>query len=263
MPDASSSTSKHLAAATGGTLASQPGSARQPAARSWVDPKQLVDPGQQQQASRVLSEEQVAAWRRNGWLLVDGVLSAQLAADAAADGATIYPAPSESRSAEELAAGQVRLGDGGNSVSTDFPYNSRALNDVVVNLRMLRAASQLLGTDDIRLTQAGFGYGPLSLACHRLCTPCALPQCTPCPVLRTLHVSTLCPHRLVFCDAAQSTGYSRANQGRQRTRTFQQAVANRCTWTTASIREYFIVECSLNNDCDGLRCVRVVHPRSC
>ena len=157
MPSPPAADAERPAATTGGTLAALPRHAQPSAA--FVDPEPALPQGHDD----VLSAEMVAAWHANGWLLVDGVLPAGLVAAAAADGAAIYPTPSGSNgTAEQLASsGRLRLGDGGNSVSTDFPYNSRALNQVVVHPRMLRAVEQLLATDDIRLTQAGFGakYG--------------------------------------------------------------------------------------------------------
>ena len=119
-----------------------------------------------------LSASQVAAWRRDGVLIVADALRDEL----------LLAQALELAAAVELGGFTERaLGDG--TAPRKFPYEGDALNSVSLHPRLLAAAAQLLGEGEhgIRLTQAtlldpargGPSDGAADHAACHLCVPLA------------------------------------------------------------------------------------------
>jgi hypothetical protein len=109
---------------------------------AWEAPESVA-------ASGALSAEQIRRWRSTGALLLNGLLPAALVARAAEQSARRYPHPAPP--GYQLPYGQPLTSH------IRFPMETAvlgALNDVTVNERLLSAASQLLGSDELRITQS-------------------------------------------------------------------------------------------------------------
>jgi hypothetical protein len=81
-------------------------------------------------------------WHREGFTVVNGVLPPDLVAAEVAEAIATYPDMSAGESSPPSPQG-----------SNDFPFDMPAKNDVSVHPRLLRAVSQLLDTEDIRLSE--------------------------------------------------------------------------------------------------------------
>ena len=129
----------------------------------------------------MLTPQQVAHWRRHGWLVVDGLWPEELVAAAAAAAQDLWPesgarpgsvrvglpgqaneAPPSAREAELEAEiwrlrGLVGSMTDGRGPDCSFPFDYReadALNQQTLHPRFLRAVHQLLGTEAVRVTQS-------------------------------------------------------------------------------------------------------------
>jgi hypothetical protein len=105
----------------------------------------------------VLSVEQIKQWHSERFLVIDGVWPTELIQAAGAELEALYPTPSASHSAEELREAGPTHDPGG------FPWGPHlgSANLIPTHPRALRAVAQLLGTEEIMLTQSGAGakYG--------------------------------------------------------------------------------------------------------
>lgn len=90
---------------------------------------------------RTLSERQVAQWRDEGFLLVDGVFSGD-AVHAALDDITRFQMSKQGTNDFEVGDGKT------------FPTKLSNLDALSISPRLLTAIEQLLGTTDIRMSQA-------------------------------------------------------------------------------------------------------------
>ena len=113
------------------------------AAPQWVDatPANAVGPN-------VLSNDQVDAWRTQGFCLVSGVFDAALLETLTDYAVRKNPAPDDPAAAE--------VTDFGSAGALNFPAQNRAFNQVTLHPRLLTAISELLGTPvpRLRLTQS-------------------------------------------------------------------------------------------------------------
>ena len=109
----------------------------------------------------ILTPEQVARWKRDRYLVLDGLWPAELIAEAVATAAAEFPDPSETHPAATLGEGQS--GFGGIGTNREFPFDSEhdVYNMLTLHPRVLRCCSQLLGTSGLRLTRSNYGakYG--------------------------------------------------------------------------------------------------------
>ncbi len=114
--------------------------------RNWIDPAPCLP--ETSGAGGVLTSGQVASWRRHGFAFVDGVLPAELLAQARADSLALFP-NAGSGEAEHVT-------DFGSSGKMAFPSESAAANALTLHPRLLRAVAQLLDVDvrRLRLTQS-------------------------------------------------------------------------------------------------------------
>jgi hypothetical protein len=111
----------------------------------WVEPDQaLADSA----TGDVLTTAQVAAWRAQGFSLVDDVLPKRLLERARQDCREAFPAAGSSE-----VEGMTDFGSGGRM---EFPAPSAAANAMTLHPRLLRAVAQLLSVEtlDLRLTQS-------------------------------------------------------------------------------------------------------------
>ena len=112
-----------------------------------------------------LTPEQVQHWREKRYLVVDNIWPMELMQEAAAQWEAYCPTPTSYEHAAELKAREGG-GPGG------FPYGPEmmASNQSTLHPRILRAVAQLLGTDELQLTQSGGGakYGALGHEMPRL-----------------------------------------------------------------------------------------------
>jgi hypothetical protein len=125
---------------------------------SWEHPSCAINLGVTDGSTDVLTAEQVEKWTTERYLVIDSIWPQELIAAAAAQFEAIYPSPGpETGSAEAIAAAGPTQEVGG------FPWGPRlsAANHIPVHPRILRAVSQLLGTEELYLTQSGGGakYG--------------------------------------------------------------------------------------------------------
>ncbi len=108
---------------------------------NWAAPEEC----QPHDSPQPLSAEQVLQWRTHGWLVLSNLWPASLIGEAVAAAECLFPTP------EEHAAGAANHG------TTNFPFDYKdgdPLNQLTVHPRFVSMASQLLGTTEIRLTQA-------------------------------------------------------------------------------------------------------------
>ena len=124
---------------------------------AWAVPVQANPIG----ATDTLTPAQVRQWREQRYLVVDGIWPTELIAQEAAQMEAVYPTPTSYEHAAELktmseAPDAVHFGS--------FPFSDElcpAANQTTLHPRALRAVAQLLGTDELLLTQSGGGakYG--------------------------------------------------------------------------------------------------------
>jgi len=102
---------------------------------------------------RLLSDELAARWRTDGWCVIPAAFSGPELGEAAAAIPAIFP------SAEEMDSGvdnertrPWRSGEG--PPWPEFPFDSAALNALVVHESLIAMAEELLEADDVRLYQA-------------------------------------------------------------------------------------------------------------
>jgi hypothetical protein len=102
---------------------------------------------------RLLSEELATRWRADGWCVVAGTFSGAELADAQQASSSLFP------SVEEMDAGiddertsPWRHTD--TAIWPEFPFDSAALNGLVVSEALIDMARELLAVDDVRLYQA-------------------------------------------------------------------------------------------------------------
>ncbi len=112
-------------------------------AAQWIDATPTNASGR-----NVLREDQIEAWRTQGFALVSGVFDADLLASLTEYAVASNPSPGD------LAA--ARVSDFGSAGQLNFPARNRAFNEVTLHPRLLCAISQLLGTPipGLRLTQS-------------------------------------------------------------------------------------------------------------
>ena len=111
----------------------------------WATPEATLPIVPSEPDAPVLTEEQVARWHADGFVVVQGIWPESLIDAAVAAAATL---PDDQ-------------GPGGFPFSEDM----QPFNDVCLHPRFLRAAAQCLGTEDVRLVQSGSGkkkYEPLA-----------------------------------------------------------------------------------------------------
>ena len=120
---------------------------------SWAVPVEANPQGH----ADTLTPEQVQHWHNHRYLVVNGIWLAELIAEEVAQLEEFFPTPTSWEHAAELKAREGAPGPGG------FPFGPQmsAANQATLHPRALRAVSQLLGTDELLLTQSGAGakYG--------------------------------------------------------------------------------------------------------
>ena len=123
--------------------------------RVWVEPTVAL-PGD----GPVLTPEQVKEWQDDGALVCHGVWPESLIEECRSYLSATKPQPppeAHDWSIEQLESWDSSGAPGG---AGGFPFDrdtNHCFNEVTLHPRLLRAASQLLGTDDLRLTQSGLG----------------------------------------------------------------------------------------------------------
>lgn len=132
--------------------------------RVWVEPSAALPVLTERGAGDgpVLTPEQVKAWRTEGALICHGVWPEALIEECRTYLSATKPQPppeAKTWTVEQLQtwASESRGAPGGPG---GFPFDlhtNHCFNEVTLHPRLLRAASQLLGTDDLRLTQSGLG----------------------------------------------------------------------------------------------------------
>ena len=95
----------------------------------------------------VLTRTQIQQWREEGWLVLDNIWPRDVIVAAAAAAEQIYPKPTPNAETP-TAPGLITTSTTTAPHERDFPFSRFALNEVVLHPRILRAAAQLLGTDD-------------------------------------------------------------------------------------------------------------------
>ena len=108
---------------------------------TWCPPQPCLP----QSAERPLTAEQVQHWRTHGWLVLSELWPRDLLAEAVVTAEGLFPTP------EGYAAGESHHG------TSNFPFDhelSDPLNQLTVHPRFVALSTQLLGTDEVRLTQA-------------------------------------------------------------------------------------------------------------
>ena len=120
----------------------------------WCDPTPALPEGH----ADVLTSQQVQLWHEERFVCVDGIWPSDLIAREAAQWEARFPVPSADASADEL---HERMMSEAPAMTFPFGEDMDAANHSTVHLRALRAVAQLLGTDQIFLTQSGGGakYG--------------------------------------------------------------------------------------------------------
>ena len=91
----------------------------------------------------VLRDEQIETWKEEGCLLVEGLIPNELIEAATAQMNKSY--------AQGSSAAEQDFGSNG---KMEFPCSFKSLNEITLHPRMLHAVKQLLGEEDIRLTQS-------------------------------------------------------------------------------------------------------------
>lgn len=106
----------------------------------WATPEPTLgmseEPGRDSTMAPVLSDAQVQAWHREGYLVVHGLFPAKLVETA-------------------VAAAHQRWEQGASLGGFPFAPELDAFNQIALHPRLLKAAEQCLGTDDLRLCQSG------------------------------------------------------------------------------------------------------------
>lgn len=105
---------------------------------SWLNPTEAYGLTEE----LPLKQSQVDAWRETGCVLVDGLFPLDLVRQVEDETKIFFKDHINS------------IDDFGSNGLMEFPYESVAMNDLSLHHRILRAVKQLLGQDDIRLTQA-------------------------------------------------------------------------------------------------------------
>ena len=113
----------------------------------WESPEVVTSSG----GTRPLTLEQIQRWKDSGALLLDGLLPDKLVQAARNQASARYPQPCDAPPDYQRPYGQSLTSH------IRFPMETvvlGALNDVTVHERLLGAASQLLGTSNLRITQS-------------------------------------------------------------------------------------------------------------
>lgn len=127
--------------------------------RLWVEPSAALPDGRDPDCP-VLTPEQVKAWQEDGALICHGVWPHDLIEECREylSGTKPQPPPqAETWTVEQLQSWDSSGAPGGPG---SFPFDldtNHCFNKVTLHPRVIRAASQLLETDDLRLTQSGLG----------------------------------------------------------------------------------------------------------
>ena len=123
------------------------------ATERWIDAEAATGDGPQ-----VLTAEQVAGWRERGFAFVSNVVPEPLVASLQQQAREIFPAIGSAESKQIRSFGSALV----------FPAEIEAFNEVTLHPRLLTSVSQLLGVEDIRLSQSdlwpkyGHAEGPVS-----------------------------------------------------------------------------------------------------
>ena len=114
----------------------------------------------------VLTAAQVAQWRTQRYLVLDGLYPSQLVEDTVRCHTKQFPTPTPEHTAAELAVG-AGGGFGGIGTGREFPFDAEhdVYNMLTLHPRALKVCEQLLGTSDLRVTRSNYGakYGALGL----------------------------------------------------------------------------------------------------
>ena len=116
---------------------------------AWESPELAVP--QTACSTQPLTSEQVQRWKGTGALVLDGLLPDTLVHVAREQASARYPQPRDAPPDYQRPYGQAK------THHIRFPMETAvlgALNDVTVHERLLSAASQLLGTTNLRITQS-------------------------------------------------------------------------------------------------------------
>jgi len=97
------------------------------------------------------SMEIFARLQSEGFVVVPGLLSRSVVVSARKNLTRYYPAPAELRATPERYAELLAEID---NLKHEFPFAGDALNDLATDPKIARIVTELLGTDDIRLSQA-------------------------------------------------------------------------------------------------------------
>jgi hypothetical protein len=117
----------------------------------------------------VLSSADQVQWEEDGWCLVRGLLPPEAIAGAQAVLPGLVPTAEEFADDVDPARNEPFRVDS-HRVMPRFPFEDRALNDIVVHDRIIDLAEQLLGITDLRLYQAMLSakYGEAALSDEQL-----------------------------------------------------------------------------------------------
>uniref|UniRef100_A0A0G4HX87 Uncharacterized protein n=1 Tax=Chromera velia CCMP2878 TaxID=1169474 RepID=A0A0G4HX87_9ALVE len=107
----------------------------------FVYPTEALQQGSE--GGAVLQDSDVTQWREKGFALVSGVFPSEAVSDVSEKGRGIY--------ASADLSGIRDFGSGG---KLEFPTGETACDSFTLHPRLLKAVSQLLGTEDLRLTQS-------------------------------------------------------------------------------------------------------------
>jgi Phytanoyl-CoA dioxygenase (PhyH) len=102
---------------------------------------------------KVIGADARARWEEDGWCVIEGLLPAEAIAAAQAVLPHLLPTAQEFAADADPARNEPFRVDS-HLVMPRFPFEDRALNDLVVHDRIIDLAEQLLGLADLRLYQA-------------------------------------------------------------------------------------------------------------
>jgi hypothetical protein len=119
--------------------------------------------------TRVATEAAAEQWDRDGWCLLEGLLSTEEVQAAQAALPALFPTAEEFEADVEPAR-NAPFRDDSHRVLPRFPFEAAALNDIVVHERIIDLAEQFLGIPDPRMYQAmaGAKYGGGALSDEQL-----------------------------------------------------------------------------------------------
>jgi hypothetical protein len=100
----------------------------------------------------LLTQELKSRWKTDGWCVIESAFSGEQLAHAQEAGRSLFPTPDEmDAGGDDERTAPWRTSD---APWPEFPFDSHALNHLVVHEALIAAAEELLETTDVRLYQA-------------------------------------------------------------------------------------------------------------